>query len=90
MRLPSPNGLFLDGPHLIAFNSSNGVYPSCPGGILGAPCRARKDICRVGCAGALAAATAACSGITAGIGEAACIAAAAAAADGCRRECDRI
>jgi hypothetical protein len=68
-----------------------GVNPSdCMGGILGAPCRARRDICKVGCATALAAATAACSAGTAGIGAAVCIAAASIAAEECRRECDNL
>ena len=68
-----------------------GVNPSdCMGGILGAPCRARRDICRAGCATALAAATAACSAGTAGLGAAACIAVATIALEGCRRECGNL
>jgi hypothetical protein len=90
MKLPA-HSLHVRNERLKPSTAKTGVNPSdCPRGILGAPCRARRDICRAGCATALAAATAACSAGTAGLGAAACIAAATVAAEGCRRECDNL
>jgi len=91
MRLPRSIGKLLTCPNGNAFHVDNHIYPSdCQGGILGAPCRARRSICKTGCAVASAAALVGCSGITGGVGVAVCIAGVMAAAEGCRSECDRM